>query len=34
MAKWAKVGAVSDMKKLFPDIPPIPKGIKAIEFDY
>jgi len=27
MAKWAKVGAVSDMKKLFPDIPPIPKGI-------
>jgi len=27
MAKWVKVGAVSDMKKLFSDIPPIPKGV-------
>lgn len=26
MAEWVKAGAVDDMKQLFPDMPPIPKG--------
>lgn len=26
MAEWVKAGVVDDMKQLFPDIPPIPKG--------